>query len=119
MSAYTAGKGKRHGAQVHPTHNTLAVVQIGQSIPQQETHEMNKKTKTCNSLSRRQFGVRGQRSLLEGKTALVRTRAQSVGLEGLCESAGELVLVGGYELEPHGNLWLLTLGFHSHLLLPR
>ena len=105
MSAYTAGKGKRHGARVHPTHNTLAVVQIGQSIPQQETHEMNKKTKTCNSLFRRQFGVRGQRSLLEG--------------EGLCESAGELVLVGGYELEPHGNSWLLTLGFHSHLLLPR
>ena len=51
MSAYTAGKRKRHGARVHPTHNTLAMVQIGQSIPQQETHEMNKKTKTCNSLS--------------------------------------------------------------------
>ena len=95
MSAYTAGKAKRHGAWVHPTHNTLAMVQIGQSIPQQETHEMNKKTKTFN-FSHRQFGVRGQRSLSEGKTALVRTRAQSVGLEGLCKSAGELVLVGGY-----------------------
>lgn len=69
MSAYTAGKAKRHGAWVHPTHNTLAMVQTGQSIPQQETHEMNKKTKTCNFLSQT---VWDQRSEVRGHYRRVR-----------------------------------------------